>query len=71
MICLPGAHVLDAARSALEGGIRALCVISAGFAEIGEEGRERQEQLLALVRAHGGRLVGPQLPRHRGRRRRR
>jgi acetate---CoA ligase (ADP-forming) len=34
-------------------------VISAGFAEIGDEGRERQDQLLALVRAHGGRLVGP------------
>ena len=59
VICLPGARVLDSARSALESGIRALCVISAGFAEIGEEGRERQEQLLALVRAHGGRLVGP------------
>ena len=49
----------SSAESALEGGIRALCVISAGFAEIGEEGRARQEQLLALVRAHGGRLVGP------------
>ena len=59
VICLPGAHVIDAARSALESGIRALCVISAGFAEIGEEGRERQEELLGLVRAHGGRLVGP------------
>ena len=59
VICLPGANVLDSARSALEAGIRAICVISAGFAEIGEEGRERQEQLLALVRAHGGRLVGP------------
>jgi acetyl coenzyme A synthetase (ADP forming)-like protein len=59
VICLPGAHVLDAARSALESGVRALCVISAGFAEIGEKGRERQEQLLARVRAHGGRLVGP------------
>ena len=59
VICLPGAHVLDAAESALRAGVRALCVISAGFAEIGEEGRERQEQLLALVRAHGGRLIGP------------
>jgi acetate---CoA ligase (ADP-forming) len=59
IICLPGAHVLDAAESALGAGVRALCVISAGFAEIGEEGRERQEQLLALVRAHGGRLIGP------------
>ena len=40
-------------------GVRALCVISAGFAETGAEGRERQERLLALVRAHGARLVGP------------
>jgi acetyl coenzyme A synthetase (ADP forming)-like protein len=59
VICLPAAHVLGAAESALKAGIQALCVISAGFAEVGEEGRERQEQLLALVRAHGGRLVGP------------
>jgi acetate---CoA ligase (ADP-forming) len=59
VICVPAAHVLDAAESALKAGIHALCVISAGFAEVGEAGRERQEQLLALVRAHGGRLVGP------------
>ena len=37
----------------------ALCVISAGFAEVGSEGSVRQEQLLTLVRAHGARLVGP------------
>ena len=59
VICLPGARVLNAADSALKAGVRALCVISAGFAEVGAEGRERQEQLLALVRSHGGRLVGP------------
>ena len=59
VICLPGEHVLAAAQEALEAGVRALCVISAGFAEIGAEGRIRQEQLLALVRAHGARLVGP------------
>jgi acyl-CoA synthetase (NDP forming) len=59
VICLPGAQVLDAAASCLEHGVPALCVISSGFAETGEEGRERQEQLLALVRAYGARLVGP------------
>ena len=59
VICLPGAQVLDAAESALRGGVRALCVISAGFAESGAIGRERQERLLGLVRAHGARLVGP------------
>jgi acetate---CoA ligase (ADP-forming) len=59
VICVPGAQVLDAAESALRKGVRALCVISSGFAETGSAGRERQERLLALVRAHGARLVGP------------
>jgi acetate---CoA ligase (ADP-forming) len=59
VICVPGARVLDAAASALEAGIKALLVISSGFAETGSEGRERQERLLALVRSHGARLVGP------------
>ncbi len=59
VVCLPGPHVLAAAEAALASGVKALCVISSGFAEVGDEGRERQERLLELVRAHGGRLVGP------------
>ena len=59
VICVPGAQVLDAARSAVGAGVRALCVISSGFAEMGAEGRALQERLLASVRAHGARLVGP------------
>ena len=59
VICLPGTAVLDAAEEALAAGVRALCVVSAGFAEVGLEGAERQEQLVALVRAHGARLLGP------------
>jgi acetate---CoA ligase (ADP-forming) len=59
VVCLPGPLVLDAAEEALTSGVKALCVISSGFAEVGAEGVERQERLLELVRAHGGRLVGP------------
>ena len=59
VICLPGEHVLEAAAAALRHGVRALCVISAGFAETGHDGLVRQERLLALVRLHGARLVGP------------
>ena len=59
VICLPGPAVLDAAESALRAGVKALCVISAGFAETGREGAERQDRLLASVRAYGARLVGP------------
>jgi acetyl coenzyme A synthetase (ADP forming)-like protein len=59
VVCLPGPAVVEAAEEALAAGVRALCVISAGFAEVGAEGATRQEQLVALVRAHGARLLGP------------
>ncbi len=59
VICLPAQFVLEAAEAALARGVKALCVISSGFAEVGADGLERQEHLLGLVRAHGGRLVGP------------
>jgi acetyl coenzyme A synthetase (ADP forming)-like protein len=59
VICLPGGAVLEAAAEALAAGVRALCVISAGFAEVGAEGAARQQELVALVRSHGARLLGP------------
>jgi len=59
VICLPGERVIDAAREALAAGVRALVVISAGFAEIGAAGVARQDELLALVRSFGARLIGP------------
>ena len=59
VITLPGAVVIEAAEQALRKGVRALVVISAGFAEIGSDGLERQEQLLGLVRSYGARLIGP------------
>ena len=59
VICLPAAQVIDAAEAALAAGVGALCVISSGFAEVGAEGAACQEELLARVRAHGGRMIGP------------
>lgn len=40
-------------------GVPALVVITAGFAECGAEGRRLQNELLAKVRKHGMRLIGP------------
>ena len=59
VVCVPAAAVLDSVDSVLEAGARAVCVISAGFAEVGSEGEERQRALLASIRAHGARLLGP------------
>ena len=44
VICVPAAHVLEAAEEALRHGTRAICVISAGFTETGVEGKQRQER---------------------------
>jgi acetyl coenzyme A synthetase (ADP forming)-like protein len=59
VICVPGQGVIEAAEGALRKGTKAICVVSAGFAETGAEGARRQERLLALARAHGARLIGP------------
>ena len=42
VICVPAAGVIEAAEQALARGVRALIVISAGFAETGSEGIDRR-----------------------------
>ncbi len=59
MVCVPAPLVGPVIDEAGELGVAAICVISAGFAEIGGEGEERQEELLANARGHGLRLIGP------------
>lgn len=59
VVAVPAASVLAVAEHAVEAGTRGLLIISAGFAESGEEGAERQRRLVKLVRAHGVRLIGP------------
>ncbi len=61
VVCTPAQVVLDVVDDALRKGVRAIAVISAGFAEVGVDGQDLQEELLALVRMHGGRLLGPNI----------
>ena len=56
---MPAAAVLETARECAAKGVRALVVLTAGFAEVGPEGRARQDELLAVCRAAGMRMVGP------------
>lgn len=59
IIVVPALRVLEVARQCAASGVRALCVISAGFAEAGPEGLARQVELLNICRGAGMRLVGP------------
>lgn len=59
VIVVPAKAVIEVARACGRKGVRSLVVISAGFGEVGEEGRERQRELMRICRASGMRLIGP------------
>ncbi|MGA2165340.1 MAG: GNAT family N-acetyltransferase [Solirubrobacteraceae bacterium] len=59
VVAVPAAQVAGVARDCAAAGVQALLVISAGFAEMGAEGAERQRELLEICRESGMRIVGP------------
>ena len=59
VIAVPAADVLDVVDDCAAVQVKSVVVISEGFAEAGGEGRALQAQLLARVRSHGMRMVGP------------
>ena len=59
VIAVPAPAVIEVARECASKGVPALVVISAGFAETGPDGAERQRELLEVCREAGMRLVGP------------
>jgi acetyl coenzyme A synthetase (ADP forming)-like protein len=59
IVAVPAARVIEVVDECARQRVRALVVLSAGFAEIGEQGRALQDRLVEKVRAHGMRLIGP------------
>lgn len=59
IVTVPARHVVSVVGSCIEKGVRGLCVISAGFREVGDEGLAREREVVALCRAHGIRMIGP------------
>jgi acetyl coenzyme A synthetase (ADP forming)-like protein len=59
VIVVPAAQVLSVVDDCITKGVKALVVISAGFGEVGAEGRALEAALLDKVRAAGVRMVGP------------
>ncbi|WNV74185.1 acetate--CoA ligase family protein [Geodermatophilus sp. DSM 44513] len=58
-ITVPGRHVLDVARQAVDKQVGGVIVHSSDFAEVGEEGRAAQEELARVLREGGVPLAGP------------
>jgi acetyltransferase len=59
VLAVPNRHVPDLLDAAANSGVRAAVVFSAGFAETGAEGKERQARLETLSKQHGFLICGP------------
>ncbi len=59
VIAVPAPQVRDSLLAAGAKGAKAAIVYGAQFAEAGESGRAAQDDLLAIARDHGMRMIGP------------
>ncbi len=59
VLVVPEAAVADSVASCVKRGIGGAVVYAAGFAEVGEEGRARQDRIAAIAREGGLALNGP------------
>ncbi len=59
VLVVPRDQVLPQVEACARKGVRGLLIISAGFREVGDEGRELEEKITHIARKHGMRVVGP------------
>ncbi len=59
IFAVPAPAVIPSLRSCAAKGVKAAILFSAGFAELGDEGRAMQDELVAVARETGMRILGP------------
>ncbi len=59
ILILPPKLALQAVEDAIEKEIKGMVIVSAGFREVGPEGREMEDRIVAMCREADIRLVGP------------
>ncbi|KAB8142400.1 acetate--CoA ligase [Chloroflexia bacterium SDU3-3] len=59
VIVIPPQHVLAAAELCGQKGVKGLVVITAGFKEVGGQGKELERKLIEIVQKYNMRMVGP------------
>ena len=59
IIIVPKEFVKETVHQCGEKGVKGLVVISAGFSEVGAEGKKREMEVLQVVNEYGMRMIGP------------
>ena len=59
IIVIPAKSVPDLMRQCAKAGVKAVVVITAGFKEVGKEGKELEQQVVRIAKEAGIRVIGP------------
>jgi len=59
IIIVPKYQVKDVVKQCGEKGVKGLIIISAGFSEVGAEGKKREREILSIANDYGMRMIGP------------
>ncbi|MFD8386310.1 GNAT family N-acetyltransferase [Streptomyces sp. NPDC059679] len=59
VVAVPAVQVPSVVADCGDSGVQSLVVVSAGYAESGPEGRDRQRELVRQARTYGMRIIGP------------
>ena len=60
-ILVPAQFVLDIIKDCATKGVKSVMIISAGFGEVGEEGKKIETEIVNVARAAGIRILGPNI----------
>ena len=59
LLAVPASATRQAVEDCVVAGVKGAIIFSAGFAEMGDEGRAEQDRIVAIARSGGLRLLGP------------
>ena len=59
VITLPAQYVLQSTKDCVKANVKAIIIITSGFAELGKEGEKLQREIVKITTANGIRIVGP------------
>ena len=59
IIIIPAKFVPEIMQQCAKVGVKSVIIITAGFKEVGEEGRELEKQIVQIARRAGIRIIGP------------
>jgi acyl-CoA synthetase (NDP forming) len=59
VIAVPASKTLDIVKDCVAKKVKCVTLVPGGFSEIGKQGKALQDEILALLRRHGIRAIGP------------